>query len=134
MDDAAFAAATERGMRKAAGPHALSARYARAKRMLVIALSTGAELHVPAGSIQGLEDASAGDLSEIEVSPVGMGLHFPRLDADVYVPALLEGVLGAPAWAARALGATGGKATSERKAVSSRANGKLGGRPRKAVA
>jgi hypothetical protein len=33
-------------------------------------------------------------LAEIEISPAGVGLHWPKLDADVHVPALLQDVLG----------------------------------------
>jgi hypothetical protein len=34
----------------------------------------------------------------IEISPSGLGLNFPALDADLYVPALLQGLLGSQAW------------------------------------
>jgi len=40
----------------------------------------------------------------------GLGLHWPKLDADVYVPALLQGVFGSKQWMAAQLGAVGGKA------------------------
>ncbi len=70
--------------------------------------------------------------SLIEISPAGLGLHFPKLDADVYVPALFEGVYGSRAWmkqAARVAGST----RSEAKSAASRENGKKGGRPRKTL-
>jgi hypothetical protein len=41
-----------------------------------------------------MSSASAADLRVIEVEGFGLGIHFPRLDADLYVPALLQGVLG----------------------------------------
>jgi hypothetical protein len=47
---------------------------------------------------QGLENARPSQLKEIEISPSGFGLHFPALDADLYVPALLEGFLGSKSW------------------------------------
>ncbi|MBR5949894.1 MAG: DUF2442 domain-containing protein [Actinomycetaceae bacterium] len=50
---------------------------------------------------EGLAGAAPGDLAEIEISPAGLGLHWPRLDADLYVPALLQGVFGSQAWMAR---------------------------------
>ncbi len=71
------------------------------------------------------------DLAEIEISPSGFGIHFPRLDADLYLPALLQGVFGSKAWMAAQLGATGGKARTEAKRAAARVNGKRGGRPRK---
>ena len=55
----------------------------------------------------------------------------PRLDVDLYLPALLEGLLGSKAWAAARLGQKGGKARTPAKQAASRANGRLGGRPRK---
>lgn len=131
MDEAAFAKATARGNRsRRTEPHAVSARYLAARGRLVVVLSTGVELSVPAKMIEGLSGAAAENLREIEVSPAGTGLHFPRLDADVYVPALVEGVTGTRRWMAQRLGRTGGSARTERKAHASRENGKLGGRPR----
>jgi hypothetical protein len=81
---------------------------------------------------QGLAGAKPSDLAEIEITPSGYGLHWPRLDADLWLPALLEGVFGSRAWMAARLGAVGGKATSDAKAAAARENGTLGGRPRKA--
>jgi hypothetical protein len=69
-------------------------------------------------------------LKHIEISPSGLGLHFPALDVDLYLPALLEGYLGSRQWMASAMGKAGGCVTSDAKARASRANGRLGGRPR----
>jgi hypothetical protein len=55
------------------------------------------------------------------------------LDADLYVPGLLEGFLGSKKWMAARLGQVGGKSRTRAKRVASRANGKLGGRPKKAM-
>jgi hypothetical protein len=46
----------------------------------------------------------------VEFSPSGLGLHFPKLDADLYLPALLEGFLGSRRCMASAMGKAGGKA------------------------
>ena len=81
---------------------------------------------------QGLETAKPADLDVIEISPSGLGLHFPKLDADLYVPALLEGVLGSRHWTAAQLGKKGGSVRSAAKAETARANGRRGGRPRAA--
>ena len=67
---------------------------------MVVQLSTGIELTFPAALAEGLASASPGDLAEIEVSPSGLGLHWPRLDADLYVPALPRGILGSRSWMA----------------------------------
>jgi hypothetical protein len=70
-------------------------------------------------------------LSHIEITPSGLGLHWPQLDADLFVPGLIEGVFGSKSWMAREMGAKGGRTRSKAKAEAARANGKRGGRPRK---
>jgi len=111
--------------------HAISARYDRKRGRVVVALHTGVELTFPAQLAEGLADAPADKLEEIEVSPAGLGLHWPQLDADLYVPALLQGLFGSNRWMARPLGAQGGRARTPAKAAAARANGRKGGRPRK---
>src|SRR6516164_5165679 len=88
---------------------AVSARYDRRTARIVINLNNGVQIAFPTRLAEGLADASPDDLAEIEISPAGLGLHWPKLDADVYVPALLQGVFGSERWmmAAR-LGAIGG--------------------------
>jgi hypothetical protein len=108
---------------------ATSAKFDKGK--IVVELSTGLTISFRPRDGQGLENARPADLGDIEISPSGFGLHFPRLDADLYIPALLEGFFGSRRWAAARLGARGGKATSAAKAEAARANGLLGGRPRK---
>ena len=66
----------------------------------------------------------------MDAEPSGLGLHFPALDADLYLPAILEGFLGSRRWMAEHLGKTGGQARSEAKTAAARANGRLGGRPK----
>jgi len=67
-----------------------------------------------------LEKARPEDLASIEITPSGFGLHFPKLDADLYVPALLEGVFGSRRWMAARMGAVGGKSQSETKTAASK--------------
>jgi len=113
--------------------HAVSARYDRRRSRVVIALNTGVEVAFPTRLAQGLADASPEHLADIEISPAGLGLHWPRLDADLYVPALLQGVFSSKSWMARQLGAEGGKARTVAKVAASRENGRKGGRPKKAA-
>lgn len=110
---------------------AVSARYDRHRKRVVVALDTGVEVTFPSQLAEGLADASPDDLTDIEVSPGGLGLHWPKLDADLYVPALLQGVLRSKSWMARQLGAEGGRSRTQLKAAAARANGRKGGRPKK---
>jgi hypothetical protein len=112
---------------------AVSARYDRRAARVVVELNTGVQIAVPTRLMEVLAEASPDDLAEIEISPAGLGLHWPKLDADVYVPALLHGVFGSKRWMAAELGAAGGKVRSRAKAAAARENGRRGGRPRKAA-
>jgi len=114
-----------------AGPCAVAARYDRRSKRIVVRLSSGLDIAFATRDAQGLESAEPDQLDAIEISPSGLGLHFLKLDADLYLPALLEGFLGSRAWMAARLGARGGRATSSAKISAARANGRLGGRPRK---
>jgi len=114
-----------------AGPVATSARFDGRLRSIVVALSNGIELRVPVRLAQGLAGAPASHLRQIEISPTGLGLHWPKLDADLYVPSLFTGLLGTRRWMARMMGQAGGRATSPAKQAAARANGRRGGRPRK---
>jgi hypothetical protein len=112
-------------------PHAVSARYDRRIGRIVVGLNNGLEISFSPRNAQGLETATVEQLREIEIDPPGFGLHFPALDADLYIPALLEGVFGSKRWMASRLGATGGRSRSAAKASAARKNGRAGGRPRK---
>ena len=124
------AAETRMAATRAAG-HAVSARYDRRRSRVVVVLNTGVEITFPTRLAEGLADASPDNLADIEISPAGLGLHWPRLDADLYVPALLQGVFGSKGWMARQLGAAGGRSRTVAKVAASRENGRKGGRPRK---
>ncbi len=112
-------------------PKAVAARYDRRVGRIVVSLDNGLELMFPPYMAQGLENGKPSELSVIEIGPTGLGLHWPALDADLYVPGLLAGVFGTKRWMAARLGAAGGRVRSEAKAASSRENGRKGGRPRR---
>ena len=124
-----FQAAVLRGEEVRRNGYAVSAEYDAHQNRLVVGLSNGVVIMVPVHLLEELAEAGADDLAEIEISPAGLGLHWPRLDADVYVPALMQGVFGTRRWMAAQLGASGGRATSKAKADAARANGRKGGRP-----
>jgi hypothetical protein len=112
-------------------PKAIHARYDRRVSRVIVGLDNGLELAFPPRLAQGLEHATPADLAIIEISPLGDGLHWPAIDADLYVPGLLQGVFGSKSWMARHLGAAGGRARSGAKVAAARENGRKGGRPRK---
>ena len=72
-------------------PVAREAWYDDESGRVVVGLGAGMQFSFPAKGIPGLEGASPEDLREIAVSASGVGLHFPRIDADVYLPAVYSG-------------------------------------------
>jgi Protein of unknown function (DUF2442) len=129
-----FKLANRRGQDlQASVPKAVEAHYDRSRGRIVIRLSSALEVSFSPRDAQGLERAKPSELEPIEITPSGFGIHFPKLDADLYIPGLLEGFLGSKRWMASRLGQTGGESRSTAKRAASRANGKLGGRPRKAM-
>lgn len=127
--DADFEAAQARSEALRQAGYAISARYDRRRARVIVELSTGVQLAIPVDRLEGLAGAAADALADIEISPAGLGLHWPQLDADVYLPALLQGVFGSRTWMAAQLGSAGGQARSPAKAAAARANGRKGGRP-----
>ncbi len=77
-----FEMANRRGERmRALVPKAIAARYDRATGRIVIHLSSRLDVSFSPHDAQGLEDAKPPQLEEIEISPSGLGIHFPKLDA-----------------------------------------------------
>jgi hypothetical protein len=114
-------------------PRAVAAHYDRKTGRVVVELSSKVIVSFLPSDVEGLEDAKPSQLDAIEISPSGFGLHFPAVDADLYVPGILEGFLGSKRWMASRLGQIGGQSRSRAKKAAARTNGRLGGRPRKAV-
>lgn len=75
-------------------PRAVAARYDRKSRRILILLTNGLELSLPVRLAHGLASEPAADLEEIEISPAGLALHWPKLDADLYLPSLLRDMFG----------------------------------------
>lgn len=91
-------AANRRGQETLAGPLAESACYEQSTGDILIRLNNGAELRIQSALLQGLENATPAEMGDIHIGGRGTGLHFPRLDADFYVPALVDGIYGTPTW------------------------------------
>jgi hypothetical protein len=112
-------------------PKAVSVHYDRKRGQIVIGLSSRLTVSFSTHDAQGLANAEPSQLEAVEITPSGFGIHFPKLDADLYLPSLLEGLLGSKKWMAARLGQAGGRSRSRAKRAASRANGRLGGRPKK---
>lgn len=130
LTDTQIDAAIERGkLALQTEPRAVSARYERQLDRLIVELTNGCTFAFPPRIAQGLEQATAEQLAEVEILGLGYGLHWETLDVDLSLPGLLAGLFGTKAYMAR----SAGQATSTAKAAAARTNGTKGGRPRKTV-
>jgi hypothetical protein len=130
LTDSQIEAALSRGAKaRTFEPRAASARYDAASRRIAVELTNGCAFVFPASAAQGLEGASPAQLARVEILGAGSGLHWEELDVDLSVPGLLAGMFGTRSWQASQAGRT----RSAAKAEAARANGRKGGRPRKAV-
>lgn len=98
---------------------------------MVIEFANGYTYIFPAEMAQELSGADPTDLVEIEIDGVGLDLHWPRLEADLYVPATVVGVFGTKAWMAKQRAKAAGETSTSAKAAASRANGAKGVHPKK---
>ncbi len=108
-------------------PRASKVHYDGAMHEIVVNLTNGSTFRFPPKLVQGLESASAGQLSDVEILGAGYGLHWESLNVDFTVPGLLAGIFGTKSYLAK----LAGQARSPAKALASKANGMKGGRPRK---
>ncbi|PPD54924.1 MAG: hypothetical protein CTY12_02125 [Methylotenera sp.] len=67
----------------------ISVQYDRQTGKIVITLANGVSIVFAPTLIKGLEGAAAEDFEDAEISPSGLGIHFPKIDADLYVPSLV---------------------------------------------
>jgi hypothetical protein len=92
------AVALAQGRRLTDGPRAASVHYDRSQDMLVIALTTDMEVRISPRLLQGFADATPEQLEMIKASDGGLGIRNEALDADLYVPNLLQGIYGTRKW------------------------------------
>src|SRR5271166_6791201 len=130
ITDAQIDAALRRGQSaRLHEPRANAVRYDRQLDRVIVELTNGCTFAFPPRLAQGLQDATAEQLAQVEILGAGSGLHWEALDADLSIPGLLAGLFGTNAYMAR----QAGRATSAAKAAAARANGTRGGRPRKSA-
>jgi len=132
VSDREFQAALTRGEAlDQTGPRARVACYKTRGDKIVVVFHDGMELRIPRRLVDGLVNATETALAEIEISPSGRGLHWPKLDVDLYLPSLVLGQTESQQMIAKRLGAAGGRVRSPAKAAAARRNGVRGGRPRR---
>ncbi len=135
LTDAKLKRAEARGRQTlVSDPRAVKAQYDAIAGRIVVDLANGCTYAFPTERVQELSRASGDDLAEVDVDGAGFNLHWPKLDVDLYVPALVSGIFGTRAWMAGELARIAGRTKSPTKAAAARANGAKGGRPRKAAA
>jgi hypothetical protein len=108
----------------AAGAKAV--RYDRRRDVIILTMRSGAVATIPRELIPVVADSGPTDALDLELSPMGSSLRFPRLDADFAVQGLIRLAFGVNE-ANRVAGAT----KSPARAAASRQNGRKGGRPPK---
>jgi len=102
LTDEEFAAAEQRGRYLfETEPHARSVRHDRRSGMTVVELYNGCTFAFPPRRLQGLEQASDDELSQVEINGLGYGLHWEALDADFTVQGLMAGRFGSAAYMER---------------------------------
>jgi len=134
--DAEIDAAIKRGKRFPKSVDAIAAAYLSPADQIAVSFENGIEIRFPRLQLDGLENATDAQLSDIEID-AGRLLVWTKIadgatgDAVVahYIPDLMDKF--APSGRVMSeIGRLGGSKTSPAKAAAVRANGKKGGRPR----
>jgi len=103
------------------------------KKLLSLRMSDESRYLIPIEKMEHLAEAPYQTARNVEITEGGLGLRWPDLDLDLYVPAILRGIYGTQKWMS-SLGQQGGRSRSEAKTRAARENGRKGGRPRKCIA
>lgn len=111
-------------------PRLKSVKYNKRTKKIVLELINGASFICPVNLIQGLSDASDENLGQVKMTPSKSGISWDQLDIYVNIVSLMSGMFGNKSWMSE-LGKAGGRVKSLNKSITSKENGKKGGRPKK---
>ena len=90
VDDSQIAAARAAGQQSLLTPRAIAARYLPSRDRVEIELASGWSVQVPRSFSTRLAAASLADCERVEIVDCGLGLHWPAIDEDWYVPAVIK--------------------------------------------
>ena len=90
VDDTKIDAARARGEASLQAPRAIAARYLPARDRIEIDLASGWSVQVPRSFSPRLAGASVQDCADVEIVDSGLGLHWPAVDEDWFVPSVIE--------------------------------------------
>jgi Protein of unknown function (DUF2442) len=76
----------------------IEAYYDSIARTITVRLRSGASFSFPVDIVQGLAGAETQDLNQVEITPMGDGLHWETLDTDFTIAGLLAGRFGTKKW------------------------------------
>jgi hypothetical protein len=138
ISDAEYAAALAAGRTEAETEiRAQAVRYVSERDAIEIVTNRNAGFLIPRQWIGALQDVPIEELVKLEVWPDGSAIELEDRDVHISVHGLLTAILPAmlPSRTVAAIFASrGGQATSRAKRISSKVNGRKGGRPRKRTA
>jgi hypothetical protein len=137
ITDTEYAAALVAGQAAAEEEvRAQAVRYVPDRDAIEIVTAGNAGFLIPRGWIGALQDVPTDDLAKLEIWPDGSAIELEDRDIHISVHGLMTAILPAmlpPRAMAAIFASRGGKATSDAKRSSAQANGRKGGRPRKAA-
>lgn len=111
-------------------PRAVKVKFDKKTHRIVVDLNNNTTFIFPVNIIQGLTNATNEELEQVKITPSQSGLTWDKLDVHFSIISLMTGMFGNKKWMSE-LGKIGGSVKSTQKAISSRENGKKGGRPSK---
>ena len=104
-------------------PRVMAVRYDRKSKLVVLELSNGAQLAIPADKLQRVATASEAARSDVRILGPNWAIEFPKIDEQFTVESLLTGVFGNRQWMI-GLSKPASRAKFPPKAVVTRTNGR----------